>query len=98
MAKTVKRSVHVSNPETGDEIWLHPGDDVPGWAAKLITNPSVFEDLDDVDLAPTNQGPIDYDKLNITQLDELLTERGLPTTGNKNEKAKALKEHDGAVG
>lgn len=97
--KTVKRSVHVSNPETGDEAWLHPGDTVPDWAKDMITNPSVFEDDDETELNADNfpMGNVDYDTLTIAQLDELLAERGLDGGGSKKDKAARLKEADAAV-
>lgn len=44
--KTVQRSVHVTDPETGQAQWYHKGDTLDDWAAKAVTNDKVFEPLD----------------------------------------------------
>jgi hypothetical protein len=36
MAGRLNAHVHVVDPESGDGLWLHPGDDVPKWAVELI--------------------------------------------------------------
>jgi hypothetical protein len=38
---TFKRDVHVSNPETGDAAWFHPGDEVPDWATDYVDEGNV---------------------------------------------------------
>ena len=41
MGKKVAKHVALNHPETGEAVWLKPGDEVPDWAE--ITNESVFD-------------------------------------------------------
>lgn len=91
------KSVAVNNPETHQTHWFHPGDQPPAWAAELITNPACWEQSGgqsapqpEEDIVDT----IDYSKLRIVDLDELLEERDLPLTGSKKDKAERLQAHD----
>lgn len=45
MPKRVNTTVHVRHPQTGADVRLNRGDEVPDWAEPLIKNPAVFEDL-----------------------------------------------------
>ncbi len=49
MARKLVTDTRVQNPDTGDQVILKPGDEIPGWAEKLITNPAAWEQED---LAP----------------------------------------------
>jgi len=44
MAKTLRRSVTVQNPETGEYVALAAGSELPGWATKLVTNAKAFKE------------------------------------------------------
>lgn len=70
----------------GEPTLLHAGKPVPGWAADLVTNPAAFV------AAPTegddeggDSGPYDGEEFTKEKLQELLKERELPTSGNKDE-------------
>lgn len=94
-------------------ITLLPGDEVPDWAIGRVTNPSVIAADDDFTEAvsaaveaapaPAPAGPpmVDegnqYDALNKKDLQELLTNRELPTAGNKPELIERLREADKAA-
>jgi hypothetical protein len=41
-ARRVTVYVHVTNPDTAESVVLAPGDEVPNWASKLVTNPKAF--------------------------------------------------------
>ena len=112
MGRTVRRSVAVHNPETGESHWFHDGDQLPTWADKLVTNPKVFEPLEGSedelnsrvskmalapDSDPDNQ-PVEYEDMNKSQLEELLEERGLAKSGNKDELIERLRAHDESNG
>lgn len=43
MSKVLAGQVAVQNPETGEFVTLAKGDELPGWAEKLVTNPKAFE-------------------------------------------------------
>ena len=43
MGQVVQRSVFVRNTDTGEQGWLHEGDEVPDWADGYIQNEKVFE-------------------------------------------------------
>lgn len=43
-SKTLITNVHVIHPETADIHHFRPGDEVPAWAVKAITNPNVWAD------------------------------------------------------
>ena len=40
MARKLATDTRVQNPDTGEQVILKPGDEIPGWAEKLITNPA----------------------------------------------------------
>lgn len=54
MAK-LNTHVHVVNPK-GEPVVLKPGEDVPAWAEKAITNPKVWADGPKVDKSDGGQG------------------------------------------
>lgn len=86
--------VSVTNPENLEAVWFSPGDEPPAWAQALITNPACWEqEIVQEDIVDE----IDYTKLRIVDLDELLEERGLATTGSKKDKAERLKAHDDSL-
>lgn len=58
MSKTVKRYVHVTNPETGESEVLSPGMKVPDYAKDQVTNEKVFTDPDDTAPAEVNNEPV----------------------------------------
>lgn len=39
----LKTYVHVTNPEDGRSVQFGPGQDLPDWAVKAITNPDVWD-------------------------------------------------------
>lgn len=41
--KIVRRTVMVTDPETEKPVTFVDGDELPAWAAELVTNPAVFE-------------------------------------------------------
>ena len=43
MARKLVTDTRVQNPDTGEQVILKPGDEIPGWAEKLITNPAAWE-------------------------------------------------------
>ena len=43
MSKVLAGQVAVQNPETGEFVTLAKGEELPGWAEKLVTNPKAFE-------------------------------------------------------
>jgi hypothetical protein len=106
--KIVKRDVHVPGAMHGHEdMWLHPGDEVPQWAEELVTNPRVFEDpsdtavdFDDPSLFSGEAGEDspNYFGMKVDELKALLEERGLASGGNKTELIQRLEDHDAAVG
>lgn len=61
MAKKLATTVHVAD-DNGTMHVFGPGDEVPGWAEKAITNPDVWEDSGSGDESvtfsdPGNSGP-----------------------------------------
>lgn len=104
MSKIVRRPVAVTNRENLKVTWFYPGDKLPEWAEELVTNPKVFqaegEETADEEapesLVTQERIAPDYSGMNISQLDILLEERGLSTSGNKPDKIERLKAHDGA--
>lgn len=46
MAKTVRKTVHVTDDKFQRHVFK-PGDTLPRWAEKLVTNPKVFESDED---------------------------------------------------
>ena len=50
MARKLATDTRVQNPDTGEQVILKPGDEIPGWAEKLITNPAAWEQQEE--LAP----------------------------------------------
>lgn len=52
MAKTVQKTVHVTDDKFQRHVFK-PGDTLPKWAEKLVTNPKVFES--DEDAAPAEE-------------------------------------------
>lgn len=56
--KTVKRYVHVTNPETGESEVLSPGMKVPDYAKDQVTNDKVFTDPDDTAPVEVNNEPV----------------------------------------
>jgi hypothetical protein len=46
-SKKLTRTVTVINPDDGNDYTFTPADDLPGWAAELVTNPAAFESDDD---------------------------------------------------
>lgn len=104
MSKIVRRHVAVHDPVTREAHWFYPGDKLPEWAEDLVTNPKVFigeseesqaEKPEEMVVEETKA--VNYSGMNISQLDLLLEERGLATSGNKNDKIERLKAHDGAL-
>lgn len=55
MARKLVTDTRVQNPDTGDQVILKPGDEIPGWAEKLITNPAAWEQED---LAPDTDAQV----------------------------------------
>ncbi|GAA4845519.1 hypothetical protein GCM10023201_40990 [Actinomycetospora corticicola] len=53
MARRLAGYVHLTDPDTGQPVVLAPGDDVPGWADELITNPAAWADDDEQPAAPS---------------------------------------------
>jgi len=49
MVKQLKRVVILTNPETRQAETFRPGESVPGWARKAITNPAAWETSDTED-------------------------------------------------
>lgn len=45
MAARFTAVVVLQNPKTFARAVFHPGDDVPAWAKKLVTNPEVVEQV-----------------------------------------------------
>jgi len=101
--KIVQRETFAVNPETNEAVWFYPGNELPGWAEDLVTNPEVFtprgeEGEDSENIVIEDSKATDYTRMNIAQLDELLEERGLNGEGKKQDKIDRLKAHDGATG
>lgn len=129
MSNTVMRSVYVRNPDTGQEGWLHEGDEVPDWAEGCIKNDKVFQPRPEVFIsadgaqaftlgaslkeqlpesqvegaeagsggaAPNQEA--DFDAMSKEELQELLRERDLPVSGNKDELIERLRGNDNANG
>lgn len=46
MARQLQARVFAVNPETGETEAFGPGDDVPSWARKVITNPAAWAPSD----------------------------------------------------
>ena len=63
-------------------------------AKVLIKNNVVEEVKNEKPIEETTSNNIEYDELNVTQLKELLKERGLSTKGKKLELIERLKESD----
>lgn len=60
--------------------------------AKVLIKNKVVEEVKNQE--PIEENDVKYDELNLTQLKELLKERGLPTKGKKAELIKRLEESD----
>jgi len=48
MAKKLKANVYVTNPKTGESVWLEEGSDLPVWAGDLV-GAHVLEDTNKSD-------------------------------------------------
>jgi hypothetical protein len=42
VTRVLAAQVPVQNPQTGQFVTLQPGDELPDWAEKLVTNPKAF--------------------------------------------------------
>lgn len=56
-ARRVTVYVHVTNPETAESVLLVPGDEVPRWASKLVTNPKCFAEATPATGAADDEAP-----------------------------------------
>jgi hypothetical protein len=107
MSKTVQRSVAVRHPETEETHWFGPGDKLPGWAEKLVTNPRAFKPIDAEDeiqqpeeedvFGDGGKKEVVYEDLTAAELELLCEERGLAKGGAKAEKIERLKMNDAAT-
>jgi hypothetical protein len=52
MGKILSRRTHAMD-EQGRAVWFNPGDTVPGWARKQLTNPKLWGDEQPVKQPPT---------------------------------------------
>lgn len=52
MARRLTKTVVVRDPKTFGPKVFHPGDDVPAWAADLITNPTAWSSEEDTEDTP----------------------------------------------
>ena len=63
MGKTVRKTVHVTDEQFARHVFK-PGDTLPTWAEKLVTNPKVFEsDEDDAPEVDTEADQGDGDQV-----------------------------------
>ena len=102
MAKKLTSFVHVQDPDTGNYVVFGPDDELPGWAAEQITNPSAFEEksaevpepgssrLSD-DVPPTEQACA-LEELSKAELEELAEEKGVAKSGTKEDIIARLRE------
>lgn len=50
MGRQLTRYVCVTDPASGEDVWVGPGSEVPGWAVEQITHPGVWDTAaDDVE-------------------------------------------------
>lgn len=89
-----RNTVHVSDPESGNSQWFYPGDVCPEWAEGIV-DPNNF--TSSVSPEPVGE-TADYGKLNKTELQELLEERGLDVNGKRDDLIQRLKDHDESLG
>lgn len=60
MTRRLAAWVYVHRPDTGETVGFGPDDDVPGWAADLITNPAAWGAGSRWSIpAPLDPGPTD---------------------------------------
>ncbi len=100
MARKVLGSyVHVTNKK-GEAVVLSPGQELPGWAKDIVTNPKAFRDEETVESQSESGGSestseaASYAALDLSGLKAELKKRELPQTGNKAELIERLEKHD----
>jgi hypothetical protein len=98
MPDTFQTHVYVSDPETGQNQWFAPGDKAPPWTDGLVSEEHFKEPEVDEDGNPIPEAkPVDYSKLLKEDLIALADDRGLDSTGNKDDIIERLVENDNAL-
>lgn len=111
MSKIFATTVFLTDPD-GQTVQFNEDDEAPSWIDKVeppvsdyIWKKEVEEDEYVVDssgrhpnsLDAAGAGDLNYEGMTHEQLDDLLEERGLIKSGNKQEKADRLVEYDATV-
>jgi SAP domain len=87
----VVKTVFVKNQESYAGKWFHPGDDMPEEWYVWVSNESVFDSGELVELSE-----IPYEKWTVDEIRTELLNRGLPTEGRKRQLIAALLDDDAA--
>lgn len=95
--KVFQTDVWVSNPETGESSWFHPGDKAPDWAVDAVDPNHFISREGDVPMSGPGER-VDYSTMKKDELADLAAERGLDFEGTKADLVARLEESDAALG
>ena len=99
MTRRAATAVRVTTAE-GQQRVFAAGEELPEWAASLVTNPDAFTDDDESDTDTGEEDSddsgeqSDYASMKVAELRDLATERGLSTEGLKADLVAALEDDD----